>query len=163
MKKLTLAAMSAVMLSSAVPASAELVLPLLSYRTGPFAPNGIPIADGFSDYLTLINERDGGIGGEKIKMIECERIYLFAQEAQKLNDQSNCDYLSVWKVIQYFANINTSSSSSSSNDWRYVDLACIMQRCLSGDKTIEWSTVLTKAQAILEGSGHSSSKSSSSK
>ncbi len=75
MKKLTLAAMSAVMLSSAVPASAELVLPLLSYRTGPFAPNGIPIADGFSDYLTLINERDGGIGGEKIKMIECETAY----------------------------------------------------------------------------------------
>ena len=75
MKKLTLAAMSAVMLSSAVPAYAELVFPLLSYRTGPFAPNGIPIADGFTDYLTLINERDGGIGGEKIKMIECETAY----------------------------------------------------------------------------------------
>jgi branched-chain amino acid transport system substrate-binding protein len=75
MKKTILTAMSAFLISSAVPAAAELVFPLLSYRTGAYAPNGIPIADGFSDYLTLINERDGGIGGEKIKMIECETAY----------------------------------------------------------------------------------------
>ena len=75
MKKTILSAMSAFLISSAVPAAAELVFPLLSYRTGAYAPNGIPIADGFSDYLTLINERDGGIGGEKIKMIECETAY----------------------------------------------------------------------------------------
>ena len=56
-------------------ASAELVFPSLSYRTGPYAPNGIPFADGYADYFTLLNERDGGIGGEKIKLVECETAY----------------------------------------------------------------------------------------
>ena len=45
----------------------ELVFPSLSYRTGPYAPNGIPFADGYADYFTLLNERDGGIGGVPIK------------------------------------------------------------------------------------------------
>ncbi len=62
-------------LVAAGPAMAELVFPSLSYRTGPFAANGIPVADGYADYLTLVNERDGGIGGEKIRMIECETGY----------------------------------------------------------------------------------------
>lgn len=56
-------------------ASADLVFPLLSYRTGPYAPSGIPLADGYADYFTLLNERDGGIGGERIKVIECETSY----------------------------------------------------------------------------------------
>jgi branched-chain amino acid transport system substrate-binding protein len=71
--KLIAATMAALM--AAAPAMAELVIPSLSYRTGPYAPNGIPVADGFADYLTLLNERDGGIGGVKIKMIECETGY----------------------------------------------------------------------------------------
>ena len=51
-------------------------LPLLVYRTGPFAPNGIPIANGFNDYLNLINERDGGVGGGvKLVWEECETQY----------------------------------------------------------------------------------------
>jgi branched-chain amino acid transport system substrate-binding protein len=54
---------------------AELVFPSLSYRTGPYAPNGIPFADGYADYFTLLNERDGGIGGVPIKLIECETGY----------------------------------------------------------------------------------------
>ena len=33
----------------------------LTYRTGPYAPNGVPFANGFADYLTLLNERDGWI------------------------------------------------------------------------------------------------------
>ncbi|HUF86228.1 MAG TPA: ABC transporter substrate-binding protein [Thermohalobaculum sp.] len=57
------------------PAHADLVFPMLSYRTGPYAPNGIPFADGQNDYLTLINERDGGIGGERIRVVECETAY----------------------------------------------------------------------------------------
>ncbi|MCO5135157.1 MAG: ABC transporter substrate-binding protein [Phyllobacteriaceae bacterium] len=57
------------------PAMADLVFPSLSYRTGPYAPNGIPFADGYADYFTLINERDGGVGGVKIKMPECETGY----------------------------------------------------------------------------------------
>ena len=31
----------------------------------PYAPSGIPIANGFVDYFTLVNERDGGINGVK--------------------------------------------------------------------------------------------------
>ena len=37
------------------PALADLVFPSLSYRTGPYAPNGIPFADGYADYFTLLN------------------------------------------------------------------------------------------------------------
>jgi branched-chain amino acid transport system substrate-binding protein len=58
-----------------VPSDAKLVFPSLSYRTGPYAPNGIPFADGYADYFTLLNERDGGIGGVPIKLIECETGY----------------------------------------------------------------------------------------
>ncbi|MBD3677239.1 MAG: ABC transporter substrate-binding protein [Rhodobacteraceae bacterium] len=71
--KLATLALGAVM--AAAPALADLVIPSLSYRTGPYAPNGIPVADGFADYLTLLNERDGGIGGVPIRMIECETGY----------------------------------------------------------------------------------------
>lgn len=59
----------------APPALAELVIPWLSYRTGPYSPSGIPVADGIADYFTLLNERDGGIGGELVKVIECETGY----------------------------------------------------------------------------------------
>jgi branched-chain amino acid transport system substrate-binding protein len=53
----------------------ELIIPALEYRTGAYAPNGIPFWNGFSDYLTLLNERDGGIGGVKIKIAPCETSY----------------------------------------------------------------------------------------
>lgn len=54
---------------------ARLVFPSLSYRTGPYAPNGIPFADGYEDYFTLLNERDGGIGGVPIEVPKCETAY----------------------------------------------------------------------------------------
>ena len=57
------------------PALAELVIPDLSYRTGAYAAGGIPFSDGYQDYFTLLNERDGGIGGEKIRIVECETGY----------------------------------------------------------------------------------------
>jgi len=50
-------------------------IPTFVYRTGAFAPNGIPIADGFKDYFTLLNERDGGIEGVRIIHEECETNY----------------------------------------------------------------------------------------
>lgn len=56
-------------------AKAELYVPSLSYRTGPFAGGGIPFANGYYDYLTMLNERDGGIGGVKVKVEECETSY----------------------------------------------------------------------------------------
>ena len=60
---------------AAAPAMAELTFTALSYRTGPYAANGIPFADGYQDYFTLLNERDGGIGGEPVNLIECETGY----------------------------------------------------------------------------------------
>lgn len=53
----------------------ELTIPSMDYRTGPYAPNGIPFANGWTDYLTLLNERDGGIEGVKIKVVPCETAY----------------------------------------------------------------------------------------
>jgi len=73
--KLKLATMALAGVMAAAPVMAELVFPSLSYRTGPYAANGIPFADGYADYFTLLNERDGGIGGVPIKMIECETGY----------------------------------------------------------------------------------------
>jgi len=50
----------------------EQFFPVLSYRTGPYAPNGVPFANGYVDYLKLINARDGGINGVKVSWEECE-------------------------------------------------------------------------------------------
>jgi branched-chain amino acid transport system substrate-binding protein len=50
-------------------------IPLFSYRTGPFAGSGIPIANGMHDYLAMLNARDGGIGGVKLTIEECETGY----------------------------------------------------------------------------------------
>jgi branched-chain amino acid transport system substrate-binding protein len=76
-KILVLAAVAASATAVAEPASAqnEQFLPALVYRTGPYAPNGIPFADGVSDYWSLLNERDGGINGVKIVFEECETGY----------------------------------------------------------------------------------------
>jgi branched-chain amino acid transport system substrate-binding protein len=70
-------AATAALSATAEPARAqnEQFLPALVYRTGPYAPNGIPFADGIADYWTLINERDGGINGVKIVFEECETGY----------------------------------------------------------------------------------------
>ncbi|HBD89125.1 MAG: ABC transporter permease [Rhodobacteraceae bacterium GWE1_64_9] len=74
-KTFTMLAAAAIAAAGAAPALADLVVPNLSYRTGPFAAGGIPYADGFNDYFTLLNERDGGIGGEKVQVPECETAY----------------------------------------------------------------------------------------
>ncbi len=50
-------------------------VPLFTYRTGPYSGSGIPVADGLHDYLTMLNERDGGIGGVKLIIEECEDGY----------------------------------------------------------------------------------------
>jgi branched-chain amino acid transport system substrate-binding protein len=55
--------------------ASELIIPALEFRTGPYATSGIPLWSGFSDYLTLLNERDGGINGVKIKIAACETAY----------------------------------------------------------------------------------------
>ncbi|EKV30416.1 Leucine-, isoleucine-, valine-, threonine-, and alanine-binding protein [Caenispirillum salinarum AK4] len=45
------------------------------YRSGPYAPGGIPWANGYADYFKLLNERDGGIGGVPIIYEECDTAY----------------------------------------------------------------------------------------
>ncbi|MBL4806368.1 MAG: ABC transporter substrate-binding protein [Rhodobacteraceae bacterium] len=71
--KIAAYAVAAAMVAS--PVMADLVFPSLSYRTGPYAANGTPVADGFADYFTLLNARDGGIGGVMTNVIECETGY----------------------------------------------------------------------------------------
>ncbi len=53
----------------------EQFFPLLVYRTGAYAPNGVPFANGMHDYYKMLNARDGGIGGVKLTMEECETGY----------------------------------------------------------------------------------------
>ena len=57
-------------------AAGEQYLPLLTYRVGPYASSGIPVWAGFRDYLTYINEAEGGINGVKIVFDECETGWL---------------------------------------------------------------------------------------
>jgi branched-chain amino acid transport system substrate-binding protein len=52
----------------------EQFFPVLSYRTGAYGPNGTPWANGYVDYLKLVNAR-GGINGVKISFEECETAY----------------------------------------------------------------------------------------
>jgi branched-chain amino acid transport system substrate-binding protein len=60
----------------ATPAVAQdsVVIPLLSYRTGPYAPNGIPFANGTRDVMAYVN-KTGGIDGTKVDYQECETGY----------------------------------------------------------------------------------------
>ncbi|RYX96168.1 MAG: ABC transporter permease [Comamonadaceae bacterium] len=66
---------SSLVTTSAFAQAKEQFFPLLSYRTGPYAPNGVPWANGKQDYLKLINARDGGINGVKLSYEECETGY----------------------------------------------------------------------------------------
>jgi branched-chain amino acid transport system substrate-binding protein len=59
----------------------EQYLPVLSYRTGPYAPNGTPTANGIVDYYKLVNAR-GGINGVKLLFEECETGYDTARSVE---------------------------------------------------------------------------------
>src|SRR5678809_1268468 len=60
---------------SALAQAKEQFFPLLVYRTGAYAPNGTPWANGKQDYLKMINARDGGVNGVKLTYEECETGY----------------------------------------------------------------------------------------
>ena len=69
------AALSGALVSTSAMAQAkEQFFPVLVYRTGAYAPNGVPFANGYVDYLKLVNLR-GGINGVKISYEECETGY----------------------------------------------------------------------------------------
>ena len=64
-------------LSTGVAAAAdarEQFFPVLTYRTGAYAPNGVPFANGYVDYLKYVNTK-GGINGVKVTYEECETGY----------------------------------------------------------------------------------------
>ncbi len=67
--------------TQAVAQAKEQFVPVLSYRTGPYAPNGTPWANGFVDYLKLVNVK-GGINGVKIAYEECETGYDTARSVE---------------------------------------------------------------------------------
>jgi branched-chain amino acid transport system substrate-binding protein len=69
------AAVTGAALSAPALAQNEQFIPVLVYRTGPYAPNGVPWANGYVDYLSLIDARDGGINGVKLIWEECETEY----------------------------------------------------------------------------------------
>ena len=48
---------------TAVAAAGTQFLPILGVREGALRSQQIPLANGFIDYVTLLNERDGGING----------------------------------------------------------------------------------------------------
>ncbi len=68
------ASLSGALLGSAHAQAKEQFFPVLVYRTGAYAPNGVPWANGYVDYLKLVNER-GGINGVKVTFEECETGY----------------------------------------------------------------------------------------
>src|SRR4051812_28679936 len=70
-----LAATGLVASTAAVAQAKEQFFPLLVYRSGAYAPNGTPWANGKQDYIKLINARDGGVNGVKLTFEECETGY----------------------------------------------------------------------------------------
>jgi branched-chain amino acid transport system substrate-binding protein len=60
---------------TAVAAGGEQFLPVLSIRQGALRFLGIPLANGFIDYVTLLNERDGGINGVRLVWEDCDTVY----------------------------------------------------------------------------------------
>ena len=67
--------------TSAFAQAKEQFFPVLSYRTGAYAPNGTPWANGYVDYLKLVNAR-GGINKVMIKFEECETGYDTARSVE---------------------------------------------------------------------------------
>ena len=72
---LVAAVLSGLVAVTAVAAAGEQFLPVLAVREGAVKSIYIPITNGFIDYLTLLNERDGGINGVTMVWEECETVY----------------------------------------------------------------------------------------
>jgi branched-chain amino acid transport system substrate-binding protein len=56
-------------------AAGEQFIPVLSMREGALKGSGIPFGDGYIAYLTLLNERDGGINGVKLVWKDCDTVF----------------------------------------------------------------------------------------
>ncbi len=71
---LAVASTAAFAQAKAAPQAKEQFFPVLPYRTGAYAPNGIPWANGYADYLKLVNAK-GGVNGVKLSTEECDTAY----------------------------------------------------------------------------------------
>jgi branched-chain amino acid transport system substrate-binding protein len=97
-RALTIAATAVAALAStplALAQAKEQFVPLLVYRTGAYAPNGTPWANGKQDYLKMINARDGGVNGVKLTFEECEYGYDTARGVEcyeRLKSHANMSY-----------------------------------------------------------------------
>jgi branched-chain amino acid transport system substrate-binding protein len=58
-----------------VAAAGAQFIPVLSTREGALKSFQIPLANGYLDYLTLLNARDGGINGVPLVWEECETVW----------------------------------------------------------------------------------------
>ncbi|MQY52667.1 ABC transporter substrate-binding protein [Rhodocyclus tenuis] len=78
-KTLAAAVFSVAALSAAVgdafAQAKEQFIGLPSYRVGAYAAGGSGLYGGWIDYMAMINERDGGVGGVKLTWEECETEY----------------------------------------------------------------------------------------
>ncbi|HWH46748.1 MAG TPA: ABC transporter substrate-binding protein [Burkholderiales bacterium] len=72
---LALAGGLATMLPVAAQQAGTQFMGILGYRVGPYGANGAAFFTGMIDYLSLVNERDGGINGVKLSWEECETEY----------------------------------------------------------------------------------------
>ena len=71
---LTVALVAAHLATPALAQDKVQFFPSLTGRTGPVAPNATPFANGYADYMKLVNLR-GGINGVKTLVEECETAY----------------------------------------------------------------------------------------
>jgi branched-chain amino acid transport system substrate-binding protein len=60
---------------TAAAAAGTQFLPILGVREGAQRSGQIPMANGFIDYVPLLNTRDGGINGVTLVWEECETVY----------------------------------------------------------------------------------------
>ncbi len=73
-RNIVLASVLAAVGAGALAQAKEQFFPSLVYRTGAYAPNGVPFANGMADYMKLVNAK-GGINGVKTLVEECETGY----------------------------------------------------------------------------------------
>jgi branched-chain amino acid transport system substrate-binding protein len=53
----------------------EQFIPMVGYWVGPYAAGGSGFFGGYTDYLNMLNERDGGVNGVKFTFEKCETEY----------------------------------------------------------------------------------------
>lgn len=77
----------------------EQYFPLQSYRVGPYAAAGSGFFGGFIDYLTLINQRDGGVNGVKLTWDECETQYEVERGVECYKRQKSHSGVAAWNPL----------------------------------------------------------------